>query len=97
MTGQEAYEANRNAKPHYHDGTPRPAWELLSHVTQSSWERPLRCDMDYECIGQVTHIDEKGFAYCEPHGIERKAYRRCRKLKPAELKLLLSGLPIPRY
>jgi hypothetical protein len=56
-----------------------------------------KCDMHKECQGQVSHIDSSGFVYCARHGAVRKQYMRCRKLKPAELKLILSGQPIKRY
>ena len=48
--------------------------------------------------GDVTHIDNKGFAYCTTCGVRRKESRGgCRKLKPAELKRLRSGQPLTRY
>lgn len=49
------------------------------------------------CTGSVTYIDERGFIYCTIHGAMRSMYRRSRKLKPNELKLLQSGKPIERY
>jgi hypothetical protein len=57
----------------------------------------LQCDMSRDCACTVTHIDEKGFVYCRDHGVTRKNYCRCRKLRPAELRALQSGKPIPRY
>jgi hypothetical protein len=57
----------------------------------------LHCDMERACPAAVTHIDEKGFVYCADHGATRKNYCRCRKLRPAELRTLQSGKPIPRY
>lgn len=49
------------------------------------------------CAGPVTHIDSKGFIYCAPHGAQRKAYQRCRKLTSTELKILRNGQPIAAY
>jgi hypothetical protein len=50
------------------------------------------------CSEGITHIDDKGFIYCQTCGLIRKASgRRCRKLKPNELKTLESGLPLKRY
>jgi len=54
----------------------------------------LRCDMSKDCAQAVTHIDEKGFAYCAAHGAERKAYRHCRALRPYELRRLEAGKTI---
>lgn len=53
----------------------------------------LQCDMDKACEGGVTHIDDKGFAYCTKHGTQRQrsGYGRCRKLRPSEIKKLERG------
>lgn len=53
-------------------------------------ELVLTCDMDRECKAAVTHIDEKGFVYCAPHGIDRRTYsgRYCRRMRPWEVKRL---------
>ena len=56
--------------------------------------KELKCDMEKNCAGTVTHIDEKGFVYCGIHGPMRRMYRRCRKLKPKELEQLKSGQPL---
>lgn len=50
----------------------------------------LKCDMP-ECAEKVTHVDEKGFIYCAPHGVNRKIFCRCRKLSAKEIRTLLSG------
>lgn len=57
----------------------------------------LKCDMDRKCKQTVTHIDNKGYAYCTKHGIERRSYRPCRKLAPGELKKLKAGTPLAAY
>ena len=54
----------------------------------------LQCDGWCGHAGTVTHIDEKGYAYCTPCGIQRKASHRCRKLTGAEIKRLQAGLTI---
>lgn len=59
--------------------------------------KTLRCDMAEGCMEPVTHMDEKGFIYCLAHGNQRKSWKRCRKLKPAELRLLKDGKPLPKY
>lgn len=57
----------------------------------------LRCDMVKGCKEMVTHIDDKGYVYCKPHGIQRKSYRSCRLLTSSELKQLKAGLPLASY
>ena len=37
--GRAAYEADCRAKPLYHDGTKRPAWDALWSLAQWSWIR----------------------------------------------------------
>ncbi len=51
----------------------------------------LKCDMEKECVSEVTHIGGKGWVYCTKHGEQRKAYGRCRKLRPWEKKRLERG------
>lgn len=61
-------------------------------------EAALTCDMQRDCTAPVTHIDEKGWAYCAVHGPERRASGiRCRKLTGPELKRLRAGLTLERY
>lgn len=57
----------------------------------------LRCDMRRECKDAVTHIDNKGYAYCRAHGVQRKSYRPCRILAPKELEQLKAGIPLAAY
>lgn len=52
----------------------------------------------YDCTNtDITHIDSSGFVYCSRHGEIRKRYKRCRKLKPTEIKRLESGQTLTRY
>jgi hypothetical protein len=52
----------------------------------------LKCDMALDCQEPVTHIDNKGYAYCTKHGEQRKAYGTpCRKLRPSEITKLEQG------
>lgn len=60
-------------------------------------DKKLKCDMTEECNEPCTHMDEKGFIYCKEHGEHRKLYKRCRKLRPHELKKLQNGEPLARY
>lgn len=57
----------------------------------------LKCDMTHDCMGEVTHIDDDGFAYCTPHGQTRQQYQSCRKLRPHELRRLQRGEQLKRY
>lgn len=54
----------------------------------------LRCAMFDACTDDVTHIDEKGFAYCRTHGNQRKHSHRCRALTGGELRMLRDGIAI---
>ena len=60
-------------------------------------EITLTCDMVEGCTQPVSYIDAKGYVYCEQHGKERQRYQRCRKLRPAELKVLRTGEPLEAY
>ena len=58
----------------------------------------LKCDGLSACGAKVTHIDEKGFVYCQSCGLRRKQSQiRCRKLKSSELKSLENGKSLERY
>lgn len=57
----------------------------------------LTCDMTEGCTEPVTHIDNKGFAYCTDHGITRRDWCPCRKLRPWELRKLQRGEALARY
>lgn len=61
--------------------------------------KKLECNMKDDCTSPITHIDEKGFIYCKEHGLERKQShrKRCRQLKPKELKDLQSGKQLKEY
>jgi len=58
---------------------------------------PLRCDMETDCEQPVGYIDDKGFAYCVEHGLERQQWRSCRKLRPHELRRLQRGEQLAAY
>lgn len=58
----------------------------------------LYCDMDDDCNGDVSMIDERGYVYCQHHGLfRRSAGINCRKLRPHEINRLLSGKPLKAY
>jgi hypothetical protein len=58
----------------------------------------LRCDAfertadgARRCTAPVTHVDRKGYAYCTPHGRERRATMPCRQLLARERAQLQAG------
>lgn len=51
----------------------------------------LQCAMHATCDRPVTHVDVKGFVYCEPHGEQRKSVQPCRKLTTTEIAKLGRG------
>lgn len=58
----------------------------------------LTCDMEKDCPSPVTMIEEKGYCYCSEHGRARRDWgRRCRKLRPWEVRLLQAGGALPSY
>lgn len=57
----------------------------------------LRCEMTDKCTEPVTHIDDKGYIYCSHHGLYRRFYRRCRKLRPHEMRRLQRGELVKHY
>lgn len=60
--------------------------------------KTLQCDMRDECKNDVTMLEEKGWVYCENHGLQRRAGgRRVRKLRPHELNRLKAGKQLTRY
>lgn len=65
--------------------------------TETIQPKRLQCDMEKECAGCITHIDDSGFIYCARHGERRKAWKRCRKLRPHEIKRLEAGKTVTRY
>ena len=59
--------------------------------------KPGACQMDAGCTHAVTHLDQSGFLYCTNHGLQRRASRPCRKLRPHELARLKRGDQITKY
>jgi hypothetical protein len=57
----------------------------------------LQCDMESTCDEPIAMIDDKGWIYCEYHGLMRRDSRRCRKLRPHELRRLQRGEQVTRY
>ena len=51
----------------------------------------LQCDMTGSCKRDVTHIDDKGWLYCTPHGEGRRSVRPCRRMTEAEIATLTAG------
>ncbi|QWY82830.1 hypothetical protein PP641_gp090 [Arthrobacter phage SilentRX] len=63
----------------------------------SGQEVALSCDMSEDCKAEVTHIDNSGWLYCTSHGIARRSWKPCRKLRPHELNRLRRGEQVTRY
>lgn len=57
----------------------------------------LRCEMKDDCTAEVTMIDDNGYIYCESHGLSRRSWRPCRKLRAYELKALKRGGLVKEY
>jgi hypothetical protein len=55
------------------------------------------CDMAHECPDPVTYIDQAGFVYCTRHGLQRRQYEPCRKLRPNEVNRLARGEVVTKY
>lgn len=64
---------------------------LLIQANPSEFARVLTCQGDTDCKDKVTHIDNKGYTYCEKHGVERRGVRPCRKLLKREIATLERG------
>jgi len=69
------------------------------HDTFTAEHEPAmpHCDMRAGCEHDVTMLDQDGFVYCEAHGLARRRYQPCRKLRPAELHKLARGEQIRKY
>lgn len=58
----------------------------------------VRCEMTATCGREATMIEEKGWVYCDHHGLERRSYgHRVRKLRAYELNRLRRGEQVKRY
>ena len=55
------------------------------------------CDKDPSCTEPIAMIDNKGFVYCADHGLDRRGWVPCRKLRPHELRRVLRGQLVARY
>jgi len=57
----------------------------------------LTCEMSGECKEPVTMMDNGGFVYCTAHGLARRGWKPCRKLRPHELRKLERGETLAKY
>lgn len=59
----------------------------------------LQCQMRDDCHEPVSHIEDRGFIYCQEHAVSRRqsGWGHTRKLRPWEIRLLLAGEPVPTY
>jgi hypothetical protein len=53
-TGQQAYEADLERYPTYHDGSPRPGWEKLPALARMIWKACAvdRTKGEKRCVSQ---------------------------------------------
>lgn len=67
--------------------------------TTCGWKakRVLTCDMKRDCTQPVAMIDQSGFIYCEGHGLDRRVWEPCRRLRGWEVRRLEKGNPLTRY
>ena len=57
-----------------------------------------RCDGKAGCTTAATWLDNKGYAYCEPHGRDRRAGGTpARPLRAWEVRVLNAGHPLQSY
>jgi len=57
-----------------------------------------RCDGKAGCTTAATWLDNKGYAYCEPHGRDRRAGGTpARPLRAWEIQVLNDGQPLQSY
>lgn len=60
-------------------------------------EHGITCDMREGCAEPVAMIDTAGFVYCEGHGLDRRQWEPCRRLRGWELRRLGRGKPLTNY
>ncbi|MEO3931325.1 hypothetical protein WMO79_00735 [Micrococcaceae bacterium Sec7.4] len=70
---------------------------MATSVTAQAAQKTTDCQMVAGCTEPVTHLDRSGFLYCTNHGLQRRASRPCRKLRPHELARLKRGSQITKY
>jgi hypothetical protein len=51
----------------------------------------IQCEMSDDCKQSATHIEDKGWVYCQEHGEQRRGIHRVRKMRPWELRLIEAG------
>ena len=59
-------------------------WDMRRHI-------PLPCAYKDGCECPVSHIDNKGYIYCDAHGSERNRYVPCRQMTKQEVETLRQG------
>ena len=96
MNAKEAAEDRPAVPP---AGTPREVFGAFLKLGLTSFGGPI-AHLGYfrdELVARRKWIDEKGYAYCAFHGVERRSVCRCRKLRPWELRRLLNGDALNKY
>lgn len=85
-----AYAAWRHAEN-------RAEYDTVMGANASSEPPKVACEMREDCAAPVAMIDRKGYTYCTAHGLERRFYQPCRKLRGWELRKLQRGEVLNRY
>lgn len=60
---------------------------MTTALDYSAITAPVSCSMRADCRRAVSHVDENGF-YCATCAAARRAWKSCRKLRPAEIRRL---------
>lgn len=60
---------------------------MTTALDYSAITTPVTCAMRSDCRRAVSHVDENGF-YCATCAAARRAWKSCRKLRPAEIRRL---------
>lgn len=50
----------------------------------------IKCEFTCDCCESATHTDGS-FVYCAKHAKQRSAWKRCRKLKPVEIRYIIAN------
>lgn len=69
----------------------------MAEITTNTARTLPICDMVEGCTAPITMIDMAGYVYCTRHGMERRGYEPCRRLRPHEINRLARGEQVQRY
>ena len=55
------------------------------------------CNGSRDCKSPLTHVDHRGWVYCAEHAPVSDRYRRVRRMRVWEQRLIAAGQTIPSY